>query len=108
MAGIGWALAAHLSTPQFYVFHTNYVTTPGKFQNMTLCESIWRDRPLIERRVRDIVLTDSLIISSTVNVQITVETSTRWFTMSFCLDNGKQNDFFYPIHKAKVFRSNNF
>ena len=51
MASIGWSLSAILSTPQFYVFHTHYVTDPGPFQNMTVCESIWRLRPSIERKV---------------------------------------------------------
>ena len=51
MASVAWSLSAILSTPQFYIFHTNYVTDTGPFQNMTVCESIWRQRPKIERKV---------------------------------------------------------
>ena len=51
MTSVGWATAALLSLPMFVVFHTNYVTEPGPFQNLTVCESIWRFRPLYERQI---------------------------------------------------------
>lgn len=38
----GWVAAAVCSTPQFIIFHVNYVTAKGQFQNMTVCESIFR------------------------------------------------------------------
>ena len=50
LAGVGWAAAALLSIPQFVVFHTNFVTEEGPFQNMTVCESIFRLRPMIHRQ----------------------------------------------------------
>ncbi len=51
MTTIGWTTAAILSFPQFHVFHVYHVETGGQFHNMTLCESIWRNRPYIERQV---------------------------------------------------------
>ena len=45
MATIFWSIAGILSLPQFAMFHTNYVTDPGPFENMTVCESIFREQP---------------------------------------------------------------
>ena len=46
-----WLCAAFVSSPQLIVFRTNFISDPNSpFYNMTLCESIWRERPRIERQ----------------------------------------------------------
>ena len=51
MAAVAWSAAGILSLPQFIVFHVNHVEEPGPFQNMTVCESIFRDTPPWVRQV---------------------------------------------------------
>ncbi|KAI0233611.1 hypothetical protein LSAT2_016158 [Lamellibrachia satsuma] len=50
MTLVGWLTACACSLPQLFVFHVNHVTTAGQFENMTVCESIWRERPIYERQ----------------------------------------------------------
>nr|AKQ63024.1 orphan G-protein coupled receptor 27 [Platynereis dumerilii] len=46
-----WLCAAFVSSPQLIVFRTNFISDPSSpFYNMTLCESIWRERPRVERQ----------------------------------------------------------
>ena len=49
LCACGWILGAVLSLPQLYVFHQN-VPTEGRWKNMTLCESIFRDVPVTHRQ----------------------------------------------------------
>lgn len=50
MVGAGWVLGAVLSLPQLVVFRENYVTADGIFKNKTVCESVFRDRPVSHRQ----------------------------------------------------------
>lgn len=50
MVGAGWVLGAVLSLPQLIVFRENYVTADGIFKNKTVCESVFRDRPVSHRQ----------------------------------------------------------
>lgn len=51
MTMTAWVCAGLVSMPQFVVFRTNFVTNNSSiFQNMTVCESIWRVRPRVERQ----------------------------------------------------------
>ena len=50
MTLVGWLAAVVCSLPQLVVFHVNHVTAAGPFENMTVCESIWRYRPMYERQ----------------------------------------------------------
>jgi len=50
MTSLGWGAAGLLSLPQLVVFGQNYVTAEGPFQNKTVCESIFRSRPMSHRQ----------------------------------------------------------
>ena len=51
MACICWLLAALISIPMLFMFHTTYITDPGSiFYNQTVCESLFRYRPISHRQ----------------------------------------------------------
>lgn len=45
-----WTVGAVLSLPQILVFRQNFVTTEGIFKDKTVCESVFRDRPISHRQ----------------------------------------------------------
>ena len=51
MALLCWSLAALMSIPMFFLFHTTHINNPESiFHNKTVCESVFRYRPISHRR----------------------------------------------------------
>ena len=50
-AAFCWGISLLLSSPQLFIFYVNHVTDEGSmFVNMTVCESIWRHKPISHRQ----------------------------------------------------------